>query len=197
MLLRLSASAGQSAACVGSTRYRRMEFFLGRRRACGACQRPVVNGKQMYVEYQIPAQVRHPYPIVPSRGGGQGLDWLLTPDGALAGRRICQEGHKVYIVDRPRHGRSPFHPELQGPVSGAASELLRVHLRGLFTPQERRGRTMPTPAAQSMAGSAMWEHRTGAARGVQGDRSSRTRSYQTVWRERGAMLLDKSVRRSS
>ena len=24
----------------------------------------VVNGKQMYVEYQIPAQVKHPYPIV-------------------------------------------------------------------------------------------------------------------------------------
>ncbi len=43
---------------------------------------PVVSGKQMYVEYQIPAKVKHPYPIVLIHGGGgQGLDWMGTPDG--------------------------------------------------------------------------------------------------------------------
>src|SRR5262249_43203262 len=30
----------------------------------------VVNGKQMYVEYWIPAQVRHPYAMVLVHGGG-------------------------------------------------------------------------------------------------------------------------------
>ena len=37
---------------------------------------------QMYVEYQIPADQRHPYPIVLVHGGGQtGAGWQTTPDG--------------------------------------------------------------------------------------------------------------------
>ena len=36
---------------------------------------PVVSGKQMYVEYQVPAKVKHPFPIVLIHGGGgSGLD---------------------------------------------------------------------------------------------------------------------------
>ena len=31
---------------------------------------PAVSGKQMYVEYQIPAKVKHPFPIVLIHGGG-------------------------------------------------------------------------------------------------------------------------------
>jgi len=70
---------------------------------------PVVSGKQMYVEYQIPAKVRHPYPIVLVHGGGgQGLDWMGTPDGRRGWATILlEEGYKVYVVDRPGHGRSP------------------------------------------------------------------------------------------
>src|SRR5271169_4526072 len=30
---------------------------------------PVVSGKQMYVEYQVPAKVKHPFPIVLIHGG--------------------------------------------------------------------------------------------------------------------------------
>src|SRR5262249_35672919 len=42
----------------------------------------IVNGKQMYVEYQIPTRRQHPYPIVLVHGGGgQGTDWMGTPDG--------------------------------------------------------------------------------------------------------------------
>ena len=42
----------------------------------------MVNGSQMYVERWIPAQVRHPYPVVLVHGGyGQATDWLSTPDG--------------------------------------------------------------------------------------------------------------------
>ena len=42
----------------------------------------VCNGMQMYVEHWIPAQVRHPYPVVLIHGGyGQGSDWISTPDG--------------------------------------------------------------------------------------------------------------------
>src|SRR5712692_11926673 len=42
----------------------------------------VCNGMQMYVEHWIPAQVKHPYPVVLIHGGyGQGSDWFNTPDG--------------------------------------------------------------------------------------------------------------------
>jgi pimeloyl-ACP methyl ester carboxylesterase len=64
---------------------------------------------QMYVQYQIPKKVTHPYPIVfVHGGGGQGLDYLGTPDGRPGWATIfAQEGYEVYVVDRPAYGRSP------------------------------------------------------------------------------------------
>ena len=69
-----------------------------------------VNGKQMYVESFSSGAVRHPYPIVLVHGGGgQGLDWMGTPDGRRGWAQILlEEGYKVYVVDRPGHGQSPF-----------------------------------------------------------------------------------------
>src|SRR5690349_5601485 len=95
---------------------------------------PIVNGKQMYIEYQIPAKVRHPYPIVLVHGGGgQGLDWMGTPDGRRGWATILlEEGYKVYVVDRPGHGRSPYHPDLHGGWPGAQT---LESISGLFTPQ--------------------------------------------------------------
>lgn len=83
----------------------------------------VINGTQAYVEYQIPARVRHPYPVVIVHGGGgQGLDWMGTPDGRRGWTtHFLEQGYKVYVVDRPGHGRSPYHPELHGPYRPAAT----------------------------------------------------------------------------
>jgi pimeloyl-ACP methyl ester carboxylesterase len=110
-------------------------FWVGIERATmpGASS-PVVNGKQMYVEYQIPAKVRHPYPIVLVHGGGgQGLDWMGTPDGRRGWATILlEEGYKVYVVDRPGHGRSPYHPDLHGGWPGAQT---LESISELFTPQ--------------------------------------------------------------
>lgn len=49
---------------------------------------------QMYVEYWIPDRLVQPWPIVMIHGGGgQGLDFLVTPDGRpsalCAGRCEC------------------------------------------------------------------------------------------------------------
>jgi len=91
-------------------------FWLGVERAKLA-RGTVANGTQMYVEYWVPSEVRHPYPIVMVHGGGgQGTDWMGTPDGrpGWAGYFV-QEGYRVYVVDRPGHGRSPYHPDLHGP----------------------------------------------------------------------------------
>src|SRR4029434_8932837 len=73
---------------------------------------------QMFVQYQIPERIRHPYPIVCVHGGGgQGTDYLGTPDGRPGwATYLVQEGYAVYVVDRPGHGRAPFHPDVLGPV---------------------------------------------------------------------------------
>jgi pimeloyl-ACP methyl ester carboxylesterase len=93
-----------------------------------------VAGQQMYVEYMIPARVRHPFPVVLVHGGGgQGTDWMSTPDGRPGWLHyLVAEGFKVYVVDRPGHGRSPIHPELHGGFPAQANTL--EGLAGRFTP---------------------------------------------------------------
>ncbi|HEY7486730.1 MAG TPA: alpha/beta hydrolase [Streptosporangiaceae bacterium] len=75
----------------------------------------------MHVQYQIPAEVRQPYPLVMVHGGGgQALDFLGTPDGRSGWATLfLREGYAVYVVDRPGMGRSPYHPDLLGPASPA------------------------------------------------------------------------------
>ena len=93
-----------------------------------------VGGQQMYVEYMIPAQVRHPFPVVLVHGGGgQGTDWMGTPDGRPGWfQYLVSEGFKVYVVDRPGHGRSPIHPDLHGGFPQSAAVL--ENIAGRFTP---------------------------------------------------------------
>jgi len=93
-----------------------------------------VGGQQMYVEYMIPSQVRHPFPVVLVHGGGgQGTDWMGTPDGRPGWfQYLVAEGFKVYVVDRPGHGRSPLHPDLHGGFPPTAAVL--ENIAGRFTP---------------------------------------------------------------
>ena len=151
-------------------------FWVGVERA-ELARGTVVNGKQMYVEYQIPAQVRHPYPIVLVHGGGgQGLDWLLTPDGRPGwATLLLQEGYKVYIVDRPGHGRSPYHPELQGPFPAQHQTLESIS--SLFTPQRAKARNNAYAELHNQwPGTGEWtpERRSSSRR--RADHLSRTRS---------------------
>jgi pimeloyl-ACP methyl ester carboxylesterase len=69
-------------------------------------------------------------------GGGQGLDWLLTPDGRPGwATLLLQEGYKVYVVDRPGHGRSPFNPDIDGPFPRTAQAYEQVEHQ--FTAPEK------------------------------------------------------------
>ncbi len=72
----------------------------------------------MFVQWEAPVDVRHPHPIVLVHGGGgQGTDWLGTPDGRPGwAAYLVEEGYAVYVLDRPGHGRSPLHPDLLGPI---------------------------------------------------------------------------------
>ena len=71
----------------------------------------------MYVEWSGPESdpAARPSLVLIHGGGGQGTDWLGTPDGRpgwapeLAGR-----GHRVYVVDRPGHGRGAQRADALG-----------------------------------------------------------------------------------
>jgi pimeloyl-ACP methyl ester carboxylesterase len=87
----------------------------------------------MYVYWEAPVEVTQPYPIVLVHGGGgQGLDYLTTPDGRPGwSTLLVEQGWVVYVVDRPGHGRSAFIPELMG----AAGPPLPVEvLKSIFVP---------------------------------------------------------------
>src|SRR5215218_7806068 len=72
------------------------------------------NRGAMYVEWEAPETVTQPVPIILVHGGGgQGTDYLGTPDGRPGWwPQLVQEGWAVYAVDRP-------------------AVLLRVRLRAL------------------------------------------------------------------
>ena len=73
---------------------------------------------QMYVQYQIPAEVTQPYPVVLVHGGSQtGQQWWQTPDGREGWAQFfLRRGYAVYVVDQVARGRSAYpyqrYPEM-------------------------------------------------------------------------------------
>jgi len=113
-------------------------FWVGAEpdQATGAARGP------MYVHWQAPAEVTQPYPIVLIHGGGgQGLDYLGTPDGRPGwATLLCEQGWVVYVVDRPGHGRSPYIPDALGPM---APPLPLEILTGIFVPPSSGPNALP------------------------------------------------------
>ena len=72
----------------------------------------------MFVEWEASEEVTKPFPIILVHGGGfQGLEWIETPDGRPGwAQRLVEQGYAVLVVDRPAHGRSPFHTDTVGPM---------------------------------------------------------------------------------
>ena len=90
---------------------------------------------QIYVEYQIPAERKHAFPIVLVHGGGQtGAGWWSTPDGRPGwAQYFLRRGYAVYVVDQIGRGRSPFTPEVYGETSSQALDYVLQK----FTTQEK------------------------------------------------------------
>ena len=131
----------------------------------------VCNGMQMYVEHWIPAQVRHPYPVVLIHGGyRQGSDWISTPDGRRGwATMLLEEGYKVYVLDRPGQGRNPYHPWVHGNFDREAPTFER--------------------AASAVAGDAS-DPAIAQFVAAMGQPMANNAITQNVWRTRGALLLD-------
>ena len=117
---------------------RRGHFWVGAEpeSATGVARGP------MFVYWEAPVEVTKPFPIVLIHGGGgQGLDYLGTPDGRPGwSTLLVEQGWIVYVVDRPGHGRSPYIPDALGPMGPALP--LEV-LTGIFVPPTDGPGAMP------------------------------------------------------
>ncbi len=73
---------------------------------------------QLYAEFQIPEDLRCPYPVIMVHGGSQsGTNYTGTPDGREGwAQHFLRRGYAVYVVDQVGRGRAAYRPELQGPV---------------------------------------------------------------------------------
>lgn len=132
----------------------------------------VCNGMQMCVERWIPASVRHSFSIVLIHGGyGQGSDWITTPDGRRGWVTLfLEQGYKVYVVDRPGQGRNPYQPFVHGAFAPQAPTFeAAARDAGIASITDSRVAQAVAPLGQPMPNNAM---------------------TQSVWRSRGAMLLD-------
>lgn len=80
----------------------------------------------MFVQYVLPADRQHEYPVVLIHGGGgQGTDWLETPDGRDGWvDYFVADGWDVYVVDRPGHGRSQSNPSCGNGMVGVGNSAL-------------------------------------------------------------------------
>jgi pimeloyl-ACP methyl ester carboxylesterase len=80
----------------------------------------------MFVQYMLPVDRKHAYPLVMIHGGGgQGTDWLQTPDGRDGwADYFVADGWDVYVVDRPGHGRSQSNPSCRDGKVGVANSTL-------------------------------------------------------------------------
>src|SRR5215470_13266902 len=90
---------------------------------------------QMYVEYQIPDKLAHPYPVVMIHGGSQtGTNFTGTPDGREGwAQYFLRRGYAVYVVDQVARGRSAHWGQTLGPMT--PPNLPRVEQR--FVAPER------------------------------------------------------------
>ncbi|MFC5952295.1 alpha/beta fold hydrolase [Pseudonocardia lutea] len=101
----------------------------------------------LFVEWEAPEHITEPYPLVLIHGGGgQGTDWLGTPDGGAGwASRFVDTGFAVHVADRPGHGRSPLHPDVLGAPGPAFTYEGAV---GLFAPAEVADRQTAWPGGR-------------------------------------------------
>ena len=74
---------------------------------------------QMYVEYQVPAALKYPYPVVLVHGGSHtGQHFRTTPDGRQGWfTSFTRRGFAVYVVDGANRGRAGWDPTNRFAVS--------------------------------------------------------------------------------
>ncbi len=107
---------------------------------------------QMYVEYQIPVDKKHKYPIVFMHGGGHtGEFFRTTPDGRQGWfTSFTRRGFAVYDVDGANRGRSGWDPTNRFAVSLGLADPSALEAANIYSEQSawtafRWGPTYGTP----------------------------------------------------
>jgi len=95
-------------------------FYVGGHYVTGA-EGQVMDGA-MYVHALIPAKITHPFPIVMIHGiNSTGAIFEGTPDGREGwAQYFVRAGYSVYVVDQPARGRSPYFPDIDGPMPASS-----------------------------------------------------------------------------
>jgi pimeloyl-ACP methyl ester carboxylesterase len=93
----------------------------------------------MYVEYQVPAHLAHPYPVIMIHGGSQtGTNFTGTPDGRDGwAQYFLRRGYAVYVVDQVARGRAAQWSAANGPANGPVSVANISRLEQRFVAPER------------------------------------------------------------
>lgn len=74
-------------------------------------------GISAYVEWFVPVESRPVSVLFVHGGGGQGSEFLRTPDGRPGwAHNFLRAGFPVYILDRPGHGRCAWNEQVLGPA---------------------------------------------------------------------------------
>lgn len=80
-----------------------------------------VPGVSAYVEWFKPVRAKGTSVTIVHGGGGQGSEFLRTPDGRPGWvHALLRAGYSVYLLDRPGHGRNQWNAAALGPSLPAA-----------------------------------------------------------------------------
>ncbi len=145
---------------------------------------------QSYVEYYIPTNRTHPWPIVFIEGCcPSGAAYMSTPDGRDGwGQYFLSKGYAVYIMDQVGRGRSPQIDPVYGagrprPPKGIESEFVAVEKYNMF-PQAKLHTQWPGPGT---VGDPVFDQFMAAMFPNMGDGALR----ETINRDATIALLDK------
>lgn len=96
-----------------------------------------ISVNHMYVEYQIPQNLKYKFPIVMLHGGGHsGAVYRTTPDGREGWfTSFARRGFAVYVVDAPNRGRSGWDPTSRLAVSMGEKPPTAMEAVNIYTAQ--------------------------------------------------------------
>jgi pimeloyl-ACP methyl ester carboxylesterase len=118
-------SDGLRAEGVGPLTIAKQGYFFVGGKYVDAPGGPVLAG-HAYVDFQIPQELKHPYPIVMIHGCcSAGSSWNGTPDGRDGwAQYFLAKGYAVYIMDQVGRGRAAYVDSAYGPNNPKAPKFV-------------------------------------------------------------------------